>query len=311
MTDSQTSCCRAGSLIPPLEGPRPCGPIQRQTGGISDPALQLLKPLLAVSLVAFLPAALSAVEPPPAPAGWQLVWHDEFDRDGPPDQAKWSYDVGGGGWGNNELQFYTANRRENARVEQGRLIIEARREPWENRDYTSARLVTKGQGDWIHGRFEIRAKLPLGRGTWPAIWMLPTKWDLGNGGWPDVGEIDIMEHVGYDPGVVHASTHSQKHQWKIKTQRTAKIAVPDAGETFHTYVLEWDAEEIRMWVDDRHYFTSRKEGGDWTSWPFFRDFHLVLNLAVGGAWGGAKGVDETIWPRRLEVEFVRVYQRQP
>lgn len=243
-----------------------------------------------------------------APAGWELVWSDEFDTGTQPDPAKWSYDVGGHGWGNRELQFYTANRPENARIEDGHLVIEARREKWEGKDYTSARLVTKNKGDWTYGRFEIRAKVPLGRGTWPAIWMLPTKWDLGNGNWPDVGEIDIMEHVGYDPGVVHASTHSQKHQWRINTQRTAKIDVPDAGEAFHTYVLEWDAEEIRMYVDDRQYFTSRREGGDWTSWPFFRPFHLVLNVAVGGDWGAAKGIDETIWPRRLVVDYVRVYR---
>jgi beta-glucanase (GH16 family) len=242
-------------------------------------------------------------------SNWELVWSDEFDRDGAPDPAKWSYDVGGHGWGNKELQFYTHDRRENARVENGHLIIEAHREKWENNDYTSARLVTKNKGDWTCGRFEIRAKLPRGRGTWPAIWMLPTKWDLGNGQWPDVGEIDIMEHVGHDPGVVHASTHTQKHQWKIGTQRTAKVAVPDAMEAFHTYILEWEEDEIRIYVDDRHYFTSPREGGDWTSWPFFRPFHLVLNIAFGGEWGGEKGVDPEVLPQRMEVDYVRVYRR--
>lgn len=246
---------------------------------------------------------------PPAPAGWKLVWHDEFDRDGLVDLTKWSYDVGGDGWGNRELQFYTNARPENARVEQGHLIIEARREAWQGRDYTSARLVTKNKGDWSAGRFEIRAKLPAGRGTWPAIWMLPTVWNLGNGGWPDNGEIDIMEHVGYNPGSVHASTHSQKNQWRHNNQRTAIEQVPDASTAFHTYTLEWDAEEIRIFVDEHHYFTSRKQGGDWTSWPFTRDFHLLLNLAVGGDWGGEKGIDEKIFPQRMEVDFVRVYQR--
>lgn len=242
--------------------------------------------------------------------GWKLVWSDEFDHAGLPDPAKWAYDVGVGdnGWGNHELQFYTRARPENARVEQGHLVIEARREPWQGRDYTSARLVTKGLADWTHGRFEIRARLPMGRGTWPAIWMLPTVWNLGDGGWPDNGEIDIMEHVGYDPGVIHASTHSRKNQWRNNNQRTATLAVPDAGAAFHTYALEWDAEEIRIYVDDQHYFTSRRDGGDWTSWPFTRNFHLVLNLAVGGDWGGVKGVDETAFPRRMEVDFVRVYQ---
>lgn len=267
--------------------------------------------LLTLAAVVLVPA-VCAQEPAAgtvAPAGWKLAWHDEFDHGTQPDPARWNYDVGGGGWGNRELQFYTQARPENARVEDGRLIIEARREPWAGRDYTSARLVTKGKADWIHGRFEIRARLPLGRGTWPAIWMLPTVWNLGRGAWPDNGEIDIMEHVGYDPGVVHASTHSQKHQWPKKNQRTATVMVPDAGTTFHTYAMEWDEEEIRMSVDDRTYFTSRKEGGDWTSWPFYREFYLILNLAVGGDWGAAKGVDAAAFPQRLEVDYVRVYQK--
>lgn len=244
-----------------------------------------------------------------APAGWELVWSDEFDRGTQPDPAKWTGEVGGHGWGNNELQFYTGARPENARLEDGRLVLEARREKWQSKDYTSARLVTKHKGDWLYGRFEIRARLPVGRGTWPAIWMLPTTWNLGDGGWPDNGEIDIMEHVGHNPGVVHASTHTRKHQWRLKTQRTATIPVPDAGKVFHDYVLEWDPEEIRMYVDDRHYFTSRRDGGDWTSWPFFRPFHLVLNVAVGGDWGGVQGVDESAFPQRMEVDCVRVYRR--
>lgn len=241
---------------------------------------------------------------------WELVWSDEFDHPGAPDPAKWSYDVGGHGWGNNELQFYTADRRENARVEDGHLVIEAHREKWENRDYTSARLVTKNKGDWTYGRFEIRARVPAGRGTWPAIWMLPTTWDLGDGGWPDNGEIDIMEHVGHDEGVVHGSLHCQLFQWRRGTQRSAKTAVPAATTQFHTYVLEWEEREVRMFVDDRLFFTARHDGpDDWRAWPFNRPFHLVLNIAVGGDWGGEKGVDPDIYPRRLEVDFVRVYRR--
>lgn len=270
------------------------------------------------SLLCFLLAAcpLSRAAPPlpslplpSAPEGWRLVWSDEFEKDGLPDPARWSYDVGGQGWGNRELQFYTENRKENARVEGGLLVIEARKEEWQGSRYTSARLVSKNKGDWTYGRFEIRARVPTGRGTWPAIWMLPTVWDLGDGKWPDNGEIDIMEHVGFDQGVVHGSTHSQKHQWRANTQRTATLQVPDVSEAFHTYVLEWDPEEIRIYVDAHRYFVSRKDGGDWRSWPFFRPFHLVLNLAVGGDWGGEKGVDDTIFPRRLEIDYVRVYQR--
>lgn len=253
--------------------------------------------------------ALAADQAPAERPGWKLVWADEFDHDGRPDPQHWSYDVGGGGWGNHELEYYTDNRPENARVEHGVLILEARKEAWKGNAYTSARLVTKGKGDWTYGRFEVRARLPEGRGTWPAIWMLPTTWDLGDGGWPDNGEIDVMEHVGYDPGVIHGSTHSRAHYWRENTQRTATTRVPDFATAFHTYAMEWDAKEIRMFVDDRLYFTSPNDGSGWKSWPFFRDFHFVLNVAVGGDWGGEKGVDESIFPQRMEVDYVRVYQR--
>ena len=246
-----------------------------------------------------------------APAGWKLVWDDEFDHPGLPDPSRWSYDVGGDGWGNRERQFYTSARPENARVENGHLIIEARHEPWKGSAYTSARLVSKNKGDWHSGRFEIRARLPGGRGTWPAIWMLPTVWDLGDGKWPDNGEIDIMEHVGYELGLIHASTHSRLNQWRNNTQRTATLLVPDATTAFHTYAMEWESDEIRIFVDDRLYFTSRKSGGDWASWPFFRNFYLVLNVAVGGDWGAVKGVDDNAFPQRMEVDYVRVFASSP
>jgi beta-glucanase (GH16 family) len=129
---------------------------------------------------------------------YNLVWSDEFDYTGLPDTTKWSYDVGGSGWGNQELQYYTYRRTDNARVEEGKLIIEAIKESYSGMNYTSARLVTKNQGDWLYGKIEVSAMLPKGRGTWPAIWMLPTDWEYG--GWPSSGEIDIMEHVGYDEG---------------------------------------------------------------------------------------------------------------
>jgi len=148
---------------------------------------------------------------------WRVVWSDEFEYVGLPDPAKWGYDVGGHGWGNKELQFYTERRKENARVENGRLIIEARRDAAENHRYTSARLVSKGKGDWTYGRFEVRAKLPSGRGTWPAIWMLPSLKSYGESDWPDNGEIDVMEHVGFDPDVIHASAHTRAYYHSIST----------------------------------------------------------------------------------------------
>ena len=190
------------------------------------------------------------------PGAYRLVWSDEFDRDGAPDASHWSYDVGGQGWGNNELQFYTDNRRENARVEGGHLVIEARREAWQGRDYTSARLITKGKGDWTYGRIEVRAQLPSGRGSWPAIWTLGSTTPLR---WPDDGEIDIMEHVGFDQGVVHASIHTRQYNHVQGTQRTAQTSVPDASSAFHVYVAEWTADRIETSVDGRSYFSFARE----------------------------------------------------
>src|ERR1044071_3886031 len=138
---------------------------------------------------------------------WKLVSKDEFNYTGLPDSTKWNYDVGGNGWGNNELEFYTEKRSENARVENGNLVIEARKESWQGLNYTSARLLTKNKGDWQYGKIEVRARLPRGRGTWPAIWMLGSTTPLK---WPDDGEIDIMEHVGFDQGVIHGTIHCKK-----------------------------------------------------------------------------------------------------
>jgi beta-glucanase (GH16 family) len=241
--------------------------------------------------------------------GWNLIWSEEFDYTGLPDARKWGYDVAAPGWVNHEAQAYTDKRLENARVENGKLIIEARYDNYNNYPYSSARLVTKNRGDWTYGRFVIRAKVPSGRGTWPAIWMLPTVWNLGNGSWPDNGEIDIMEHVGYDPGVIHASTHCNKYVWTNGNQKTATTRVNDYSTAFHDYIMEWDAAQIKIFVDDKLYFTAVNENKGWQYWPFFKDFHIILNLAIGGDWGGAQGIDNSIFPKRMEVEYVRVYKK--
>jgi len=258
----------------------------------------------------------SGASPTGGPGRWQLVWSDEFDHDGLPDSSKWGFDVGGSGWGNKELQYYTERRKENARVENGRLIIEARRERFDKNEYTSARLVSKGKGDWTYGRFEVKAKLPSGRGTWPAIWMLPTGRSYGNGGWPDNGEIDIMEHVGFDPNVIHGSAHTRAYYHVIGTQKTARINVPGVSTEFNVYAVEWTPDEIRWFINDKQYFTFTNERrtqstADYKQWPFDRPFHMILNMAVGGTWGGSHGVDESIWPQRMEIEYVRVYQAKP
>jgi len=241
--------------------------------------------------------------------GWKLVWADEFDNNGLPDPQKWGFEVAAPGWVNNEAQAYTDKRLENARVENGKLIIEARMDNYQNNLYTSARLVSRNRGDWTYGRFEIRAKLPYGRGTWPAIWMMPTISNLGNKGWPDNGEIDIMEHVGYDPGTVHASTHCNKYVHTKGTQKTATTKMLDVMTTFHKYILEWDASEIKIYLDDKLYFVNQNENKGWEYWPFFKDFYFVLNIAIGGNWGGAQGIDNNIFPQKMEIDYVRVYSK--
>jgi len=241
----------------------------------------------------------------PGGTGRNLVWSDEFNYKGLPDSAKWSYDTGGHGWGNHELQFYTARRPENARVEGGKLIIEARKEAWEGKEYTSARLVTKDKGDWQYGRIEVRARLPKGAGTWPAIWMLGSTTPLR---WPDDGEIDIMEHVGWHQGYIHGSIHCKKYNHRLHTQKTDTVVVSDCSDKFHVYGLEWNADSIHISVDDRGYFSFANEHSDYSAWPFDNKMHLLLNIAVGGDWGGQKGVDGNIWPQRMEIDYVRVYR---
>lgn len=260
---------------------------------------------LALGLALMLPGLQSAG--PSQKSDWQLVWSDEFNYTGLPDPAKWNYDVGGDGWGNNEWEYYTVARKENARVENGNLVIEARKEDWEKDHYTSSRLITKGKGDWKYGRIEVRAKLPRGRGTWPAIWMLGSKTPLI---WPDDGEIDIMEHVGFDPGVIHGSIHCKKYNHVIGTQKTAVTNIPDCMDAYHDYVVEWDQDHVSISIDKNNYFDFKNEHSGYDAWPFDEPFHLLLNIAVGGNWGGAKGVDTTIFPQKMFIDWVRVYQKK-
>jgi beta-glucanase (GH16 family) len=249
--------------------------------------------------------------PPQSVKGMNLVWNDEFDSNEEaqlPNPAKWVYNVGGHGWGNDELQYYTERQLKNARVENGMLIIEAHKEKFDKNDYTSARLVTKGKGDWLYGRFEIRAKLPSGRGTWPAIWMLASQRSYGSQFWPDNGEIDIMEHVGFNPDKVHATVHTKSFNHSIGTQVGQDITLPAAETKFHVYTIEWYEDRIDAYVDSIKYFTFENNGSGWEAWPFDKPFHLILNIAVGGSWGGQNGVDDSIFPTRLEIDYVRIYQ---
>jgi beta-glucanase (GH16 family) len=241
---------------------------------------------------------------------YELVWQDEFDYSGLPDSTLWRYDTEGNnaGWGNNEAQFYTVERLENANVENGILQVIAQKEDYQDKNYTSARLVSKA--DWKYGKIETRAKLPAGRGTWAAIWMMPGGWTFNTGNWPDIGEFDIMEHVGYEPGVIHASAHSKDYQWQVGTQKTDTIHIADATETYHSYTWEWTPEVVKAYVDDRLYFEYKNEGLGETKWPYDKPFYLILNVAVGGAWGSMKGIDDGAFPQTMEVDYVRVYQKK-
>ncbi len=250
----------------------------------------------------------------PSKDNMQLVWSDEFDQDGLPNPNKWTYDVGtacnqpaGCGWGNNELQYYTENRPENAQVKDGKLIITAIKEPYkEDRSYTSARLVSKNKGDWKYGKIEIRAKLPTGKGTWPAIWMLSTDWSYG--GWPESGEIDIMEHVGYEPDTIYGTVHTKAYNHLNGTQKGGVLYTPKSEQQFQTYVLNWQEDHMDWYIDGQKYFTFENDKTDFNAWPFDQKFHMILNLAVGGNWGGKHGIDDSIWPQQMEVDYVRVYQ---
>ena len=243
---------------------------------------------------------------------WQPVWCDEFDEDGHPNPALWGYDLGGGGWGNNELQFYT-NSISNAFVEDGILTIRAIQESHSGYNYTSARLVSKYRGDWLYGRVQVKARVPEGRGTWPAIWMLPTDWMYGN--WPHSGEIDIMEHVGYDPNVIHGTIHTGAFNHMLGTQLGSRKTVPTAQTEFHLYEMIWEPGSILLFIDGEQFarfgynpdLNMNIENSQ--AWPFDQRFHLILNLAIGGDWGGVRGVDPDAFPTEMHIEYVRVYQK--
>lgn len=232
------------------------------------------------------------------------IWSDEFNELGKPDPLKWSYDTGGHGWGNNELQYYTNGG--NVNIANGVLTITAKKEINGSNAYTSCRLSTKAKGDFLYGRFEIKAKLPSGRGTWPAIWMLPT--DFAYGKWPNSGEIDIMEHVGYDQNKIHITVHTGAFNHAIKTQVGKSIVVPTASADFHKYRVDWTPHAVKGFIDDEQIFDFTNNGQGFKTWPFDKRFHLLLNLAVGGNWGGQKGIDENAFPAGLEVDYVRVYK---
>jgi beta-glucanase (GH16 family) len=256
---------------------------------------------------------------------WQLVWSDEFDVKGPPNPENWNIQEWAPGVVNNEDQAYTA-RSKNIRVEDGHLVVEAFKEDYEGAVYTSGRIHSSGKQDFLYGRFEARARPPKGQGNWAAIWMLPSDpfkyatnckdirdWQ-GNDNcdaWPNSGEIDILEHVGYLQGHVHGTVHNRAYYFVNKEQRKGRVIFDDIGDRFYNYVVEWRPDRIDMYVDDTLYFTYINEDSGWREWPFDHPFHLIINLAIGGDWGRAGGpIDDSMFPQRLVVDYVRVYQLQ-
>lgn len=237
-----------------------------------------------------------------------LIWADEFKGTGLPDDTKWSFDTQGNatGWGNNEKQFYTTEKPSNAYVKKGYLHIVAKKEKRESKDYTSARLITSKKFSFIYGRIDVRAKLPQGRGTWPAIWMLGE--NIGTKGWPECGEIDIMEHVGYEPDSLYGTVHTEAYNHVRGTQMGKAIYLPEPYSKFHVYSVDWNKDRINFLLDGKVYHTFRNDYKSEAEWPFDHPFYIILNLAVGGNWGGKNGIDDSIFPQTFVIDYVRVYQ---
>jgi len=226
-----------------------------------------------------------------------LVWSDEFDTPGAPNSNKWGYDLGASGWGNNELQYYT-DRRDNSYVTDGTLKIVAKKEAFSSSQYTSARLLSKGKYSFKYGKVEVRAKIPAGVGTWPAIWMLGD--NINTVSWPACGEIDIMEHVGRDLNKIISAFH-----YPVYYGSNAKVAttmVPTATTEFHVYKLEWTPASMQIFVDDKLFHTLPNS----PSIPYNQNFFLILNIAMGGNLGGP--IDPSFTSTTFEIDYVRVYQ---
>jgi len=267
------------------------------------------------------------LEMSPTRKGWGLVWSDEFNYKGKPDSTKWAYDYGF--ISNKEKQYFTDSLK-NARVEDGHLIIEAHKEKIANKDYknealsnkswlkyvteidtaqyTSVRLKTEGLNSWKYGRIEVKAKLPKGVGLWPAIWMLGE--NRKQVGWPESGEIDIMEHVGFSPDSIFGTIHTKAYNHMIGTERGKKIFIEKPYDMFHVFALEWTPEKMDFILDDVVYNHIENEHKTLAEWPFDQKFHLIMNVSVGGMLGGKKGIDNSVFPQQMVIDYVRIFQKK-
>lgn len=241
---------------------------------------------------------------------WELVWSDEFDGEAV-DTTKWTYDIGNWGWGNFELEYYTAHREENARIEDGHLVIEARKNDMGG-DWTSARLTTRGKVSFLYGKIELRAVVPREKGNWAAGWTLGDDY-VDEIDWPYCGEIDILESVGYEvdnetgDGIAHATVHTPAYYFKINNQISSTREVQDIADEFHTYSVEWYKDRILGFVDGEQYYEYDKNANK-MEWPFDKPQNIILNLAMGGGWGGAMGMDTTVTSQKFILDYVRVYE---
>ena len=254
---------------------------------------------------------------PETPAQWTLTWQDEFDgpAGAPVDSAKWTHETGGGGWGNQELEYYTAGTENAALDGHGNLVITAREEPagssrgcWYGAcRYTSARLVTLGHFTQTYGRFEARIRIPRGQGMWPAFWLLGD--DIGTAGWPACGEIDVMENIGKEPGVVHGTLHGPGYSGTGGLTALDALAGGAFADTFHVFAVEWEPGAVRWYVDGKLYHTVTPANlPSGTNWVFDHSFFIILNVAVGGSWPGSPD-SSTSFPQQMLVDYVRVYRR--
>ena len=255
---------------------------------------------MTIRSVLLLALALGA---PLAAADQKLVWGDEFDQDGAPDAKKWGYESGR--LRNKEAQFYTVGRSENAVVRNGCLVITGRKEPWEKAEYTSASLNTQGKFEFTYGSVEVRFQVPKGRGVWPAVWMLGAS--HGVTPWPLCGEIDLMEYVGWSPDTLHFTIHTKAFNHLAKNQLSSKVTVPEPWSGFHTTRLDWTKEKLVISLDGKPVRDYQNAHQGEEQWPFDKPQYVLLNLAIGGAWGGAKGIDDSIFPAEMRVDYVRVY----
>jgi beta-glucanase (GH16 family) len=246
-------------------------------------------------------------------SSWRLVWSDEFNGpDGSlPDPTKWSLETGGNGWGNRELEYYTA-RGQNLQVEHGHLVITARREDYTGKDgvsrhFTSARIKTQGKFSQVYGRFEARIRLPYGQGLWPAFWMLGD--DIDQAGWPECGEIDVMENIGKEPSTVHGTIHGPGYSGDKGIGEPFILPNVRLADRYHIFAVEWAPDLIRFYVD-KHLYATRTPADlpPGTSWVYNHPFFLLLNVAIGGSWPGDPD-SSTAFPQTMLVDYVRVYRR--